>query len=224
MAEVRTSGSGCVCLRGDNTLPAVVCPHSSRTIGAGRHGAHVAEVTSICFSPNRSAPTSSSESSPRPSISAASSTLLASLNMILRDNFLAQRYSLGDFHPQGSTVSSQRADLAPSDRTMETMGLAPEGHQLIDSGLTTEVVETMVNAIHPRGCGWSTIHKEITHFYFVRLSKILKQRLGCSSLSAFLDNKQTGGRSWRSFTLNSLLTHRRFALYVQSERPTQPYH
>ncbi|XP_053529759.1 uncharacterized protein LOC108280255 [Ictalurus punctatus] len=135
IAEVRTSGSGCVRLRGDNTLAAVVRPHSSCTIGAGRHGAHMAEVTSICFPADRSAPTSSSESLPRPSMSAASSTILASSNMVLGENFPARWHSLGDSHPQGSTVSSWRADLSPSARTIETVGLAPEGHQLIDSGL-----------------------------------------------------------------------------------------
>ncbi|KAF4094138.1 hypothetical protein AMELA_G00009700 [Ameiurus melas] len=32
---------------------------------------------------------------------------------------------------------------------MDSVGLAPEGHQLIDSGLTTEVVKTMLNARAP---------------------------------------------------------------------------
>ncbi len=82
-------------------------------------------------------------------MSAASSRLLASSNLVLGDNVPARRHSLGDSHPQGPTVSSRMADLSPSARTMETVGLAPEGHQLIDSGLITEVVETILNARAP---------------------------------------------------------------------------
>ncbi|XP_053508138.1 uncharacterized protein si:ch211-79h18.2 [Ictalurus furcatus] len=90
----------------------VVCPHSSRKIRAGCHGAHVAEATSVRFSTARSAPTSSSESSPRQSMSAASSTLLASSNMVLRDNIPARWHSLGESHPQGSTVDPVNCTVA----------------------------------------------------------------------------------------------------------------
>ncbi len=46
-----------------------------------------------------------------------------------------------------SSVPSRGLDISPPSRTMETVSLASEGAQLIDSGLSTEVVETI---LHPR--------------------------------------------------------------------------
>ncbi len=45
---------------------------------------------------------------------------------------------------EGPSVPSRRLDISPPTRTVETVGLASEGAQLIDSGLSTEVVETIL--------------------------------------------------------------------------------
>ncbi len=48
---------------------------------------------------------------------------------------------------EGPSVPSGGLDISPPSRTMETVGLASEGAHLIDSGLSTKVVETI---LHPR--------------------------------------------------------------------------
>ncbi len=50
---------------------------------------------------------------------------------------------------EGPSVPSGGLDISPPSRTMETVGLASEGAQLIDSGLSTEVVETILHSRAP---------------------------------------------------------------------------
>ncbi len=45
---------------------------------------------------------------------------------------------------EGPSVLSRGLEISPPSRTMETVGLASEGAQLVDSGLSTEVVETIL--------------------------------------------------------------------------------
>ncbi len=47
------------------------------------------------------------------------------------------------------SVPSRGLDILPPTRTVETVGLATEGAQLIDSGLSTEVVETILHYSAP---------------------------------------------------------------------------
>ncbi len=47
------------------------------------------------------------------------------------------------------SVPSGGLDISPPSRTMETVGLASEGAQLIDSGLSTEVFETILHSRAP---------------------------------------------------------------------------
>ncbi len=55
--------------------------------------------------------------------------------------------SLLDGPPLELTVRG--LDISPQTRTVETVGLASEGAQLIDSGLSTEVVETILHSRAP---------------------------------------------------------------------------
>jgi len=50
---------------------------------------------------------------------------------------------------KGPTISGEWVDPSPPPRAMETVGLASEGAQLIESGLSTEVVETILQSRAP---------------------------------------------------------------------------
>lgn len=54
--------------------------------------------------------------------------------------------SLGDSQQEWPSVSGVGLNTAPMTWDMETVGLAPEGDQLLDAGLSTEVIETILNA------------------------------------------------------------------------------
>ncbi len=63
---VRPGPSGPVCVSRDVSLSTLVFPHASSSSRNGRNGTDVAEASSVCFSPDRSAPGSTEESSPGP--------------------------------------------------------------------------------------------------------------------------------------------------------------
>ncbi len=64
-------------------------------------------------------------------------------------NIPFQRASSGAPRPEGLSVPSRGLNMSPPTRTVETVGLASEGAQLIDSGLSTEVIETILHSIAP---------------------------------------------------------------------------
>ncbi len=61
----------------------------------------------------------------------------------------SRRASSGAPRQEGPSVPSGGLDISPPSRTMETVGLASEGAQLINSGLSTEVVETILHSRAP---------------------------------------------------------------------------
>ncbi len=62
---------------------------------------------------------------------------------------LLDRASSGDPRQEGPSVPSRGLGISTPTRTMETVVLASEGAQLIDSGLSTEVVETFRHSRAP---------------------------------------------------------------------------
>ncbi len=64
--------------------------------------------------------------------------------MVPRYKIPSRRAFSGAPRQEGPSVPSRRLDISPPTRTVETVGLASEGAQLIDSGLSTEVVETIL--------------------------------------------------------------------------------
>ncbi len=64
-------------------------------------------------------------------------------------NVPPQRASSGTPRQEGSSVPCRGLNISPPSRTVETVGLASEGAQLIDSGLSTEVVETILRSRAP---------------------------------------------------------------------------
>ncbi len=122
---------------------------SSSSPGTGRYGTDMAEATSVRFSPDRSAPRSSDESTPRRCSPTVSSPVLAGPSMVLGPDFPPRRLSMGGSHQEGSPLTSRGCHSAPPPGVMETVGVAPEGAQLIASGLPAEVVETILQSRAP---------------------------------------------------------------------------
>ncbi len=54
-----------------------------------------------------------------------------------------------DPHQEGSPLTGSGHDLSPLLGVAEAMGVAPEGAQLIASGLSTEVAETILQSRFP---------------------------------------------------------------------------
>ncbi len=69
--------------------------------------------------------------------------------MVLGPDFSPQRFSRGDSRQEGSPLTGGRHPGAPPPGVMETVGVAPEGAQLIASGFPTEVVETILQSRAP---------------------------------------------------------------------------
>ncbi len=88
---------------------------------------------------------------------------VAGKGMVPRYNIPSRRASSGAPHQEGPSVpSGGLRDFTPT-RTVESVGLASEGAQLIDSGFSTEVVESILHSRAPsmrklyalRSGGWS---------------------------------------------------------------------
>ncbi len=74
---------------------------------------------------------------------------VAGQSMVPRYNIPSRRASSGALRQEGPSVPSRGLDISPPARTMETVDLASEGAQLIDSGLSTEVVEAILHSRAP---------------------------------------------------------------------------
>ncbi len=53
---------------------------------------------------------------------------------------------MGDSHQEGSPLTGSGHDLSPLLGVVEAVGVVPEGVQLIASGLSTEVAETILQS------------------------------------------------------------------------------
>lgn len=86
---------------------------------------------------------SDTKCSPRLNPYSPSGFVLAGTSMVLRPGISPRRHSMGDPGSERSSVSNAGDDLPPQAGDLETLGLAPEGYQLIDYGLSTEADETV---------------------------------------------------------------------------------
>ncbi len=109
----------------------------------------MAKALSVCFSPDRSAPRSPGESSSGPGSTTSHCPAVAGQSMVPRFKIPSRRASSGAPRQEGPSVQSTGLDISPPSRTVETVGLAFEGAQLIDSDLSTEVVETILHSRAP---------------------------------------------------------------------------
>ncbi len=139
MEGVRPGTSGSVCISRDVSLFTLVFPHASSSSRTGCNGTDMAEALSVCFSPDGSAPGSTGESLPGPGSTTSHCPAVAGRVWFPDIIFLID----GPFCPK------QGAQYFTPSKTVETADLASEGAQLIDSGLSTEVVETILHSRAP---------------------------------------------------------------------------
>ncbi|KAI2659312.1 tRNA-5-methyluridine(54) 2-sulfurtransferase [Labeo rohita] len=144
-----SSPSGPFCHEGEHAMSPLVLSSSSSSPGAGCHGTDVAEASSVRLSPDRSAPGSSRESAPGRGVPPSSSPVLAGPSMVLGPDFSPRRLSMGDSRQEGSPLTGGGYCVSPSPGAVETLGVAPEGAHLLASGLSTEVVETILQSRAP---------------------------------------------------------------------------
>ncbi len=78
-----------------------------------------------------------------------SSPVLAGPSMVCGPGSPSRRLSMGDSRSAGSPLTGRGHHSSPPPRVVEAMGVAPEGAQLIASGLSTEVVETILQSRAP---------------------------------------------------------------------------
>ncbi len=69
--------------------------------------------------------------------------------MVPRYNITSRRASSGAPRQEGPSVPNRGLEISPPTRTVKSVGLASEGAQLIDLGLSTEVVETILHSRAP---------------------------------------------------------------------------
>ncbi len=91
----------------------------------------------------------SRESAPGWDPSFASSPVLAGPSRVLGPDFSPRRLSMGDSRQEGSPLTGGGHDPSPPHGVVEAVGVAPEGAQLMASGLSTEVVETILQSRAP---------------------------------------------------------------------------
>ncbi|KAI2661254.1 enzymatic polyprotein [Labeo rohita] len=147
--SVWSSPGGPVCHEGEHAMSPLVLSSSSSSPGAGCHGADVAKATSVCLSPDRSAPGSSRESAPGRGVPSSSSPVLAGPSMVLGPDFSPRRLSLGDSRQGRSPLTGRGYHSSPPAGAVEALGVASEGAHLLASGLSTEVVETILQSRAP---------------------------------------------------------------------------
>ncbi len=97
-------------------------------------------LSHVCISPDRSAPESPGDSSPGPGSTTSHCPVVAGQSMVPRYNIPSRRASSGAPRQEGPSVPSRGLDI---------VGLTSEGAQLIESGLSTEVVETILHSRAP---------------------------------------------------------------------------
>ncbi len=150
MEEVRPGTSGSVCVSRDVSLPTLVLPHASSSSRTGCDDTDVAEASSVCISPRLLC----SQEYWREFAGTGSHYFLLPPRWPGRVWF-PNLFSLLDGPPLELPVRRDLLSQAggsifhPPSRTMETVGLASEGAQLINSGLSTEVVETILHSRAP---------------------------------------------------------------------------
>ncbi|KAL0147122.1 hypothetical protein M9458_057646, partial [Cirrhinus mrigala] len=149
MGDLWSSPSGSLCYEGECSMSPLVLSSSSSSPGAGYHGTDVAEASSVRLSPDRSAPGSSGESTPGRRQPTTSSPVLAGPSMVLGPDISPRRLSMGDSRQEGSPLTGGGHHPSPPPGAVEAVGVASEGAQLIASGLSTEVVETILQSRAP---------------------------------------------------------------------------
>ncbi len=133
--------------------------------------------------------------------------VLAGPSIVLWPDFSPRRLSMGDSRQEGSPLTGSGHDLSPPLGVVETMGVAPEGAQLIASGLSTEVAETILQSRAP----------SIRKLYALKLRlRVRRPPAWSSSLPAGTVLEFSQAR------FSAELAHSTLKVYVAAIAPTTP--
>ncbi len=114
MEGVRSGTRGSVCISRDVSLSTLVLPHASSSFRTGRDGADVAEASSVCILPDRSASGSPRESSQGPGSTTYHCPTVAGQSMVPRYNIPSGRASSGAPRQEGPSVPSRGSIFHPN--------------------------------------------------------------------------------------------------------------
>ncbi len=149
MRKVRAHRRGPVCVSRDYALSSVVFPDTPGPTRAGRHGTRVAKAAVVRFSPSRSAPGDPGEGPSGWHSSAVSSAVLADPSMVLELDGSPGRTAMTGTSEERPAVPGGGPGSSPLPRPVAAVGLAPEGAQYLDAGLTAGTVETLLSSRAP---------------------------------------------------------------------------
>ncbi|KAL0154164.1 hypothetical protein M9458_050623, partial [Cirrhinus mrigala] len=154
LESIWSSPGGPFCHEGEHAISPLVLSSSSSSPGHKGHktsqsNADAASATSVRLSPDCSAPGSSRESAPGQGLPSSSSPVLAGPSMVLGPDFSPRRLSLGDSRQERSPLTGRGLHSSPLAGAVEALGVASEGAHLLASGLSTEVVETILQSRAP---------------------------------------------------------------------------
>ncbi len=144
MDGVRPGTSGSVCIVRDVSLSTLVLPHTSSSSRTGSDDTDVAEASSVCISPDRSAPGSPGESSPGPGSTTSHCPTVAGQSMVHIFNISSRQAPV-----RRELLSQVGGSIFHPQPELWKLWGASEGAQLLDSGLSTEVVETILHSRAP---------------------------------------------------------------------------
>ncbi len=135
---VRSGTRGSVCVLRDVSLSTLVLPHASSSFRTGRDGADVAEASSVCILPDRSASGSFGESSQGPGSTTYHCPTVAGQSMVPRYNIPSGRASSGAPRQEGPSVPSRGLDISPQPQLWKLWAWPLRG---LLSGLSTSFSE-----------------------------------------------------------------------------------
>uniref|UniRef100_A0A9J8CR92 Uncharacterized protein n=1 Tax=Cyprinus carpio carpio TaxID=630221 RepID=A0A9J8CR92_CYPCA len=144
--ETPPRGSGPLRLPSDSAMSPLLLSESPSPPGSGCDGAHMAQNVPVCISSSFSAPGSPSQSSPTRVLPLADSATLAEQSMVLGDNISPRRLAMGDSGEEGPSVSGRGHNIPSQARPVESSCLAPEGFKLRNTGLSPDVIDTILSA------------------------------------------------------------------------------
>ncbi len=104
MEGVWPGTSGSVCVSRDVSQPTLVLPHASSSSWTGCDDTDVAEASSVCISPDRSAPRTIGESSPGPGPTTSYCPAVAGQSMVPKSIIPSRRASSGAPRQEGPSV------------------------------------------------------------------------------------------------------------------------
>lgn len=134
-----------VCIQQDITMSSLVCSISPSASGNRCYGPFVVQGQSACLSTCVLTFGCSVASSEEQGPSSLSGPILAITHMVLRSDLFSRETSLENPNHRQSLSCSGLA-MALLSRDMETMGLACEQGTLMDSGLSSDIAEIILNA------------------------------------------------------------------------------